>query len=44
MSIKNVDYQVKRRGKKVAEKGKGFTPLADSLITWIKEKIKELSK
>lgn len=44
MSIKNIDYQVKRRGKKVAEKGKGFTPLADNLITWIKEKIKELNK
>ena len=44
MSIKNIDYQVKRRGKKVSEKGKGFAPLAESLITWIKEKIKELNK
>ncbi len=42
MSIKNIDYQVKRRGKKVTEKGDGFTSLKKALVTWIKDKIKEL--
>lgn len=42
MSIKNVDYQVKRHGKKVEEMGKGFEPLEKALDGWIKDKIKEL--
>ncbi len=42
MSIKNIDYQVNRRGKKVEEKGDGFKSLKKALVNWIKDKIKEL--
>ncbi len=44
MSIKGIDYQVKRHGKKVKELGRGFEPLKENLDIWIKAKLKELNK
>lgn len=40
LSIKNVDYKIKRKFPKIVQTKFGFSPLKDKLEIWINDKIK----
>lgn len=42
LSIKDIDYKIKKKYPKVVETPSGFKPLLDNLEKWIKAKLKEI--
>lgn len=45
LSIKNMNYRIaRRRGSKLKELARGFSPLEENLPNWISEKMKELQQ
>ncbi len=42
LSIKDIDFKVKRKGRKAKETPSGFKPLEENLDKWIKEKLEEI--
>lgn len=44
LSIKDIDYKIKRKPNRVVESKNGFNPLAEALPNWVENKIKEINK
>lgn len=42
LSIKDIDYKVRKKFPKIVQTEAGFQPLADNLERWIREKLKEI--
>ncbi len=43
LSIKDIDYKIKRRPNRVKESKNGFNPLAEALPKWVAAKLKEIN-
>lgn len=42
LSIKDIDYKIKRKPNRVVESKNGFKPLAKALPKWVSDKLKEI--